>query len=236
MARVGCCGFALGQRQYYATFNLVEVQQTFYQPPRLGTCRQWREAAPAGFEFTLKAWQIITHPATSPTYRRLRLTPELGDPARFGGFRPTAEVERAWQVTREVALVLRASVVVFQGPPSFGETPENVVNLRRFFRSVDRSGLRLVWEPRGVWQRETVAGLCRELDLWHAVDPFVAGPLAGPPYYLRLHGGPGYRHQHADEELAWLARTWDTPETYFLFNNLSMAEDALRLRRLLVGA
>jgi len=51
---------------------VVEVQQTFYQIPRIATGKRWREEAPPDFEFTMKAWQLITHEPSSPTYRRLR--------------------------------------------------------------------------------------------------------------------------------------------------------------------
>jgi uncharacterized protein YecE (DUF72 family) len=37
--------------------QVVEVQQTFYQPPRVATLEKWRLDAPANFEFTLEAWQ-----------------------------------------------------------------------------------------------------------------------------------------------------------------------------------
>jgi hypothetical protein len=42
---VGCCGFALPQARYFRTVRLLEVQQTFYQPPRLATPQRWRAAA-----------------------------------------------------------------------------------------------------------------------------------------------------------------------------------------------
>jgi uncharacterized protein YecE (DUF72 family) len=51
---------------------VVEVQQTFYEPPADTTIRRWRARAPAAFEFTLKAWQLITHEPSSPTFRRLK--------------------------------------------------------------------------------------------------------------------------------------------------------------------
>lgn len=78
MVKIGCCGFPVGRRQYMARLPVAEVQQTFYQPPQLATVRRWRAEAPPSFEFTLKAWQLITHEAVSPAYRRLKrpLTPE----------------------------------------------------------------------------------------------------------------------------------------------------------------
>jgi uncharacterized protein YecE (DUF72 family) len=35
--RVGCCGFPMAHAVYYRHFSVVEVQQTFYQPPRIAT-------------------------------------------------------------------------------------------------------------------------------------------------------------------------------------------------------
>jgi len=33
--RIGCCGFPVKREKYASRFRLVEVQKTFYQPPRL---------------------------------------------------------------------------------------------------------------------------------------------------------------------------------------------------------
>lgn len=64
--KVGCRGFPRGFFKDY--FRLVEVYQTLYKMPKLETALMWRQQAPSDFEFTLKAWHLITHPATSPTY------------------------------------------------------------------------------------------------------------------------------------------------------------------------
>ncbi len=232
-ARVGCCGFVRRMGEYFSHFDLVEVQQTFYKLPKLETAVRWRGQAPNDFEFTLKAWQLITHPPSSPTYRKagMKIPPEKED--CYGFFKLTEEVREAWERTREIALALRARVVVFQCPPRFSESQENVQNLRRFFREVERGDLRFVWEPRGNWQEETVRLLCQELDLIHCVDPFEGKKsLYGWPRYFRLHGGPGYRHSYTEEELRWLADLREG-EAYFLFNNLSMFKDALRFKEIL---
>lgn len=67
MLKIGCCGFGQARTRYYERFPVVEVQKTFYQPPLARTLDRWRAEAPSGFAFTLKAWQPITHPASSPT-------------------------------------------------------------------------------------------------------------------------------------------------------------------------
>ena len=38
----------------------------FYKPPQVKTLEGWRAEMPEGFEFTLKAWQFITHEAQQP--------------------------------------------------------------------------------------------------------------------------------------------------------------------------
>jgi len=55
LVKVGCCGFPYGMKKYFEQFNLVEVQKTFYNLPRLETVTSWREKAPETFEFTIKA-------------------------------------------------------------------------------------------------------------------------------------------------------------------------------------
>ena len=231
--RVGCCGFPKAKATYYQHFFLVEVQQTFYQPPRLETARRWREEAPPDFEFTVKAWQLITHQPTSPTYRRLRepIPPKRRD--RYGAFRPTDEVFAAWERTREIAQALKARVVLFQCPASFIPIPENIANMRAFFRAVEREGLIFVWEPRGAWPDDVVAKLCRELDLVHGVDPFHRQPVTRETAYFRLHGITGYRYRFSDDDLHRLL-DWCKPfsEVYCLFNNVSMWDDAQRMQEL----
>lgn len=229
---IGCCGFGRARAEYYRWLGLVEVQQTFYKPPQLATVRRWREEAPASFQFTVKAWQLITHEPSSPTYRKASVSLD-GLPAHYGAFRPTPEVAAAWDCTREIALALRAPVVLFQCPASFGPTAEHLANLRSFFREVDRGGLVFTWEPRGDWPDDLVRLLCDELGLIHAVDPFSKLPVTGGIAYFRLHGITGYRYRFTDGDLKRLlswCRGYD--EVYCLFNNVSMWDDAGRFLEL----
>ena len=230
--KIGCCGFPLAQARYARHFHVVEVQQTFYQVPALKTLQGWRARLPAPFEFTLKAWQLITHEASSPTYRRLKEKLNSAQLRCCGAFRPTEEVENAWQRTVAAAKALGARVVLFQCPASFTPTEEHIGNLSRFFKRIDRGELQLVWEPRGAWEPALVRRLCRELQLVHGVDPFQSKPRAGNSRYFRLHGRGGYRYTDAD--LRQLADFCKGPQTaYVLFNNVSMWDDALRFQRIM---
>jgi uncharacterized protein YecE (DUF72 family) len=230
VTQVGCCGFAGAMAEYWKRFRIVEVQQTFYRPPKAQTAERWRREARDDAEFTLKAWQLVTHEPSSPTYRRagVQIDPQRKD--RYGSFRDTEEVWEAWRATRGIAQALRARVVVFQCPARFTPTGENIRNLAGFFSRLKGESFRFAWEPRGNWPPETIIELCRKLDLVHCVDPFAARPLWGDFRYYRLHGIGGYSYRYTDAELDWLRR--DLPadrDCWVMFNNVHMREDALRL-------
>lgn len=244
--RVGCCGFPVAREKYYQTFPVVELQQTFYQLPMLKTAQRWRQEAPKGFEFTMKVSQLITHETTSPTYRRYKIPISEAEKKNYGSFKPTMEVMEAWQKTSEIAHALKVSILVFQCPPSFAPTPDHKKNIKRFFSTVERTGFLMVWEPRGDWESEEIKELCMELDLVHGVDPFKSEPLHGELKYFRLHGKTGYNYHFSEEDLLWLKDEWvgiGHPKqtkplkgtVYFMFNNISMFEDAQGLMALLRG-
>src|SRR4026209_294669 len=157
--KIGTCGFGVAKAEYARLFSCVEVQNTFYEPPRLSTLNRWRSEMPADFEFTLKAWQLITHEAKSPTYRRLKRKLSETEKSEAGYFKSTAIVNEAWGATLASAKVLKAKTILFQCPSSFKQTAENIARMEKFFGSVDRQGLNLCWEPRGDWNAEVVRSI-----------------------------------------------------------------------------
>lgn len=226
----GCCGFAGAQTEYYRTFSCVEIDSSFYRLPKLATAARWRAAAPPEFQFAIKAWQVITHRASSPTFKRTRL--DEHDQKHCGHFGFNATVRWAWDETFAVAQELRAFLVLFQCPASFSQSTEHIANLRRFFEKAKRGKFQMGWEPRGEWDPATITSLCRDLELIHVVDPF-KGPVCSPGklQYFRLHGLTGANHQYTDLELQKLREFCRAkPTTYCFFNNLTMAKDAQRFR------
>ena len=141
LIKTGCCGFPLPKVEYAERFPVAEVQQTFYEPPRISTLQRWRALVPADFEFTLKAWQLITHTAKSPTFRRLKtkLTPSQLE--QCGSFQISPTVLWAWERTRACAEALSARYVLFQCPARFICTPTNIDQVRGFFNTIERHGL-----------------------------------------------------------------------------------------------
>jgi uncharacterized protein YecE (DUF72 family) len=234
--KIGCCGFATSFERYVRALDVVEVQQTFYKPPKPETAERWREKADSikrEFEFTVKAFQVITHPPTSPTYRKAKL--EVGGDVGF--FNPVKEVFEAWEKTKEIAEILRADKILFQTPSSFKMTGENLKKVDEFFSSIE-GGFTFIWEPRDYSERlaEFVEVLKRH-GIIECVDPLVSQPcLEQEINYFRLHGTYEgkriiYSHTYTDEELFELrrrARKFSNP--YVMFNNKTMFQDALRFK------
>lgn len=239
MVKIGCCGFSKGRKAYFNNFDLVEVQKTFYKPPKVSTAEKWREESPEDFEFTIKAWQLITHLPSSPTYRKARIEGPEGKKKSYGFFKPTEEVFDAWDRTIEIAEELNATTIVFQCPGSFKESEENINNMKEFFKEINKNkaqnkGYLFAWEPRGGWSEETIKRLCKELHLIHCVDPLINNSLHGKPQYYRLHGGKSYKHKYTYPELQKVSEI-ARDDCYVLFNNMYMLEDALRFKELLVN-
>ena len=97
--QLGLCGWNGSQPSYFRDFSSIEIQTTFYDPPAARVAARWRSIAPPSFHFCIKAWQLITHEANSPTYRRLRTPLVESERPLVGGFKPTTLVWDAWQRT-----------------------------------------------------------------------------------------------------------------------------------------
>jgi uncharacterized protein YecE (DUF72 family) len=228
----------MSMEDYSTHFPVVEVQNTFYEPPRNLVMEKWLAATPKRLEYTMKVWQLVTHNANSPTYRRMKRGLRPDDEP--GSFRDSPAVDEGWRRSVACAKLLSATAMLFQCPGSFGPQAENVENMRAFFARSERPKARLLWEPRGphwVRERQLALTLCRELGLVHVVDPFVTAPEPGHPVYWRLHGIGGPRHSYSDDELSRLRRMLDdvapSEPAYVLFNNMPRVGDAKRFCLLL---
>lgn len=238
---VGCCGFCMARSRYYLSFNVVELQETFYDLPDVDKLKRYRLEAPQHFVFTMKAWQGITHTLDSPTWKKARFMPDKSLSDRYGFLRPTKEVLEAWEKIVEAAKALNARVVVIQTPPSFGYNEENYRNAVEFFSTIDTGDLVIGWEPRGTWVQnlDKVADIVsRFKSVIHVVDPLKLLPVVDKSIaYFRLHGlGSGdvnYKYKYTDKDLENLCNVVsrilnEKKDVYVLFNNVYMAQDAAR--------
>ena len=102
--KVGTCGFRrLKRSDYGRLFPTVEIQHNFYHPPEIKTLEKWRAELPDDFECTLKAWQMITHEGSSPTYKRLKRPMTDKECEEAGFFKPTDTVREALDLTLDCA-------------------------------------------------------------------------------------------------------------------------------------
>lgn len=242
--RIGCCGFPVARGEYFREFEVVELQSTFYQLPQDKTAKRWREEAPLNFEFVVKAWQAITHPLSSPTWRKVKARPSKS-PDKYGMLRPTRQNFDAWSATLTVCRFLHAKLCLIQTPPKFECTPRNIRHATQFFRETDRDRLIIAWEPRGDWNEnpEQVRRICERLELVHVVDLLRKSPAKTADLgYFRLHGlgrkEVNYAYEYTDEDLARLSHELSLltekglERAYVMFNNITMFNDAIRFRNL----
>jgi uncharacterized protein YecE (DUF72 family) len=243
---VGTCGFSKSRRLIYSKLDVVEVQQTFYDPRVPDMLERMANEAPEGFEFTMKAWMLVTHKYNQKLWRRLKK--EVSFPKEhFGNMRVNEAVYWAWEETLQAAEILGARIIVLQSPASFSPTTENVSNVRSFFSECGSKRFMLAWEPRGTWwdNPELLSTLSRELNI------IIAGDILRerrPPrdqriLYARLHGLGGrevnYRYKYSDEDLERLYSLvveLGKEENYILFNNIYSFDDAIRFKQLATRA
>ncbi|MDI6825588.1 MAG: DUF72 domain-containing protein [Candidatus Aenigmarchaeota archaeon] len=237
--KIGCCGWGyfssknyFGEnwkerfksvlQAYASKFNIVEVNSTFYRIPKLLTAQKWREEVDEinkDFEFTIKLSQIITH------------EDQFSSKTSIWAFNQMKQIARA----------LRSKILLFQSAAGFKPTKENLEKVKKFFKNIDREDFILVWEVRWQkdWTPEIVKKLFFDLNVCQCVDPFRQDCFFTKDlFYYRLHGlgKPSmYNYKFSDEELKRLAEKvrGTKKETYVLFNNTQMYEDALKFEKFL---
>jgi uncharacterized protein YecE (DUF72 family) len=234
--RIGCAGFSMRLSEYFDRFNVVEVQESFYDPPTERTLAKWRRTAPEGFAFTMRAWQLITHPASYSGYQRIRRPWDQEARHRFGLFQPTEQTKWAWGIVRRSAKILDAKAIVFHTPSSFTPTRENKENFARFFGSVERGPYHLAWEPGGMWEDEEIEALCREFGLIGAIDPLISEPWPGEIFYFRINEKTRSRGAHGEDDFFQIqgravAGEERVGEGFLIWNTRDAAQDAHRFRK-----
>jgi uncharacterized protein YecE (DUF72 family) len=234
--RVGCAGFSMRLSKYFERFDVVEVQESFYDPPTERTLGKWRRAAPEGFAFTMRAWQLITHPASYSGYQRIRRPWDKEARDRFGLFQSTEQTKWAWGIVRRAAEILDAKAIVFHTPSSFTPTRENRENFARFFGSLERGPYHLAWEPDGMWEDEEIEALCREFGLIAVIDPLVCRPCSGEAFYFRIREKTRGRGAHGEDDFFQIhsravAGEERVGEGFFIWNTRDAVGDAHRFRK-----
>jgi len=218
---------ALPQRcwfEHYARhFGTVEINYSFYRLPSEDAFDQWREQAPAGFVYAVKANRYLTHvkrlkDAKEPLERFLGRVRRLGD---------------------------RLGPILYQLPPGWNV---NLDRLEAFARLLPQELIHVFEFRDPSWLVEPVFDLLARHNLSFCVMsmPGMECPIRATSrvVYVRMHGsGVLYGGKYSRAELAgWAdhARRFlaEGRDVYVYFNNDAWGfavENALELRAMLEG-
>jgi uncharacterized protein YecE (DUF72 family) len=204
-------------------YDYVEVNSTFYNLPEMERVSKWKKTVPETFEFTLRANRELTH---------------------IGHLEPTAKYYKIFEQHLEIAKKLNARILHFQFPPSLTITKELVRNWRDFFSSVSKSSsrneLKFALESRNINAKESedLAKLIQDYDIIPTMDASrdssVFASIDSKIVYTRVFGqGDHTKWTFSSGELKDLEMKLDEVKArkrYVTFHNLTMYEDASRMR------
>lgn len=202
---------------YAEHFNTVEVNSSFYGPPRPEVSRGWARRTPDGFEFSLKLHQQFTHPEM---YKRAALSdlPEASPEALSELARVTAaDVDRFKAGVDPIAEAGKLGVLLAQYPASFRDTEANRDYLAWLLRTFHEYPMAVELRHRS-WSDgigDTLALLNGFGAAWVQIDEpkfrFSIQqnwlPNIRTFYYARLHGrnaAQWWRHAQSEDRYNYL--------------------------------
>jgi len=219
-------------------FNTAEINYSFYHLPRLSTYQNWYRQTPQDFIFAVKTSRFITH------IKRLK------------------GIKEAWKTFLENASNLKEKLgpVLFQFPPSFSATTENLRRLEELLEFTclkwKFKHLRLAFEfrhkswcdPKGKQAscrvNKKVYNLLKKYKAAWVIANSPSYPKAEEVtcdfVYLRMHGSKVlFSSNYTKKELEKLSqkiKKWlKTADVYVYFNNDAMGyaiENAKKLLKL----
>jgi uncharacterized protein YecE (DUF72 family) len=186
---------------YYAEhFDTVEINTTFYGPPRANVAAGWADRTPPGFEFSLKLYKELTHAGTPGPPQ---IDSDLVDEYRRG-VEPLADAGKL-------------GALLAQFPPSFKQTPESCHYLDQLLTRFGDYPIAVELRHRS-WSDDFTATLAL-LNSHHAALTQIDEPkfqlsirqnqlpnVTGF-YYMRLHGrnaAQWWKHDKAEDRYNYL--------------------------------
>jgi uncharacterized protein YecE (DUF72 family) len=213
-------------------FKTAEINYSFYHLPRPSTYQKWYSETPEDFLFAVKASRFITH------IKRLK------------------GIKEAWKQFLENALTLKEKLgpILFQFPPSFKATEENIKRLDHFLKHISQNQrnknamgvlLRFAFEFRHKsWCNEKIYKLLKKYKMAWVIADSPRYPRADVVtadfVYVRMHGSRiMFSSNYTKKELKDLSqkiKKWlKIADVYVYFNNdalgyaIENAKDLLEL-------
>jgi uncharacterized protein YecE (DUF72 family) len=176
---------------YSQNFKTVEINSSFYHLPRKKTFENWASKVPENFLFAVKVWRRITH------LKKLKNVKE-----DFKNF-----------FERSESLKEKFGPLLFQFPPSFKATENNVKKLKDFLKfirenkSLNLKDKHLAFEFRHQsWFNKKIYQLLKSYNTalcWADTPYYPYEEVVTADYvYIRLHGHTKlYASKYSKEEL-----------------------------------
>ncbi|MDI7267338.1 MAG: DUF72 domain-containing protein [Myxococcota bacterium] len=237
---VGCTGYRVDRIRYQDALNFVELGGAGGPAPKPSTLAKWRADAPDGFTFGLLAPdELCAGPRGKAA--RSRGGPGGGEArsaeqppgAVEGGMRPTAGNVGILDAALAAAAAV-GGVVRMRTGPDLGPGPEALDRFAALLAAVDRRGVPIAWEPRGVLRAGEVVEWSERLGLVPVLDPFHDTAPPGPVAFVRIDPLMTMSDGLDGRRLRLLAaRIAGYREAFVLFDTPRAFGDACALRRLL---
>jgi uncharacterized protein YecE (DUF72 family) len=202
---------------YAAEFDTVEINNSFYRLPKPETFDTWREQAPAGFCYTVKANRYVTQ------------AKKLKDPEET--------VPNIMAPIRHLGPAL--GPVLYQLPPRF---KLNLERLERFLDVVPKDVTNVFEFRDSTWYDDRVFALLEQAGASfcaHDMPGLQSPRLAiGRAAYVRFHGGEGkYWGRYPDERLIewadWMVAQAKAGRTVWAYFNNDIEAHAIHDARTL---
>lgn len=215
-------------------FKTAEINYSFYHLPQPAVYQKWYQETPADFIFSIKASRFITH------IKRLK------------------RVKRSWKTFLENALNLKEKLgpILFQFPPNFKATEENIRRLKEFLKFIKSSKFKVSgFKPRYAfefrhqsWCSEKIYNLLKKYKVaWVIADSprYPKAEIVTANFvYIRMHGSKIlFSSKYTKKEIQELAekiKKWlkNGLDVYCYFNNDAYGfavENAKKLLKILTS-
>jgi uncharacterized protein YecE (DUF72 family) len=216
---VGTSGFMIGQKTWLTlpNVNCIEINSTFYRLPNAKTVQKWKQLSP-NLYFSIKASRYITH------IKRLKNCKEAW--IKF------------WKTVKPLGNKMLA--ILIQLPPSFKNTPETFLRLKKMKQYLPRKGPSIVFEFRdNSWFTKEVISLFK-LAGWTMGGTLInrkkgtywlgnlptgihIPPSTSNTTYIRIHGEKGYKKYYKTQKLREIKQQIlknNTEKNFVMFNNV----------------
>ncbi len=182
---------------FSSQFSTVEINSTFYHPPRGTSVKRWYELAPSDFTFAIKLNRYLTHTK--------RLLPDEDFSQALNDFYALLK-----------HLKEKLGIILVQLPPSMQVNYDRIINLANLTQQAEETygiAFPLAIEFRHKsWFMPDTFKLLHNFNIAHVINDSpgrwpASTDVVGKVAYIRFHGNKRlYRSSYSDEELEQWAK------------------------------